>query len=742
MVQVREDIRKTAQGSIDLQAWVNSIQALNPRLTAQRLRSAVDFVAMHNQAEPDDEHWSDDYDRLHCSLEIASILAELHLDDDAMVAAILYRSLRDKAASLDTLEAEFGSAVTQLLRGVLQMAKFAQIDDGNKMLLGRPHTQSEQIRKMLVAIIDDARVAFIKLAERSIALRCVKNNDAIRERVAREVAEIYAPLAHRLGIAHIKWELEDLSFRYLHPGDYKRIAKQLSERRQERDEYIERTRAQLGEALNDTTINADIQGRAKHIYSIWRKMQNKQLDFTQVLDIRAFRILVDDIRECYTVLGIVHTLWKAIPQEFDDYIALPKENGYRSLHTAVIGPEAKVVEIQIRTREMHDEAEFGICAHWRYKKADNATTTSAYEEKIARLQQSIRDANDSDGVAGFSDDLSNAITQDAIYVFTPDGHVVELSQGATPLDFAYRVHTEVGHRCRGAKVNGRIVPLTYALQTGQQIEILTSAKAEPSRDWLRSSQGYLNTSRARAKVRHWFKQRDRDQNIQSGRSLLEREFKRLALPKADIENIVDALEYKSSDEMLAALGAGDIGAGSLIKTAQALHEPDIDQQQYQVLRPPPKRDDNASDIDVSGTGNMLTHIANCCKPVPGEPIVGYVTQGRGVSIHREDCAQLLNLEKTEPERLISVNWGGEPSDTYPVDVAIHAYDRPGLLRDVTALLANENVNVLAVNTQSNRSDSTAAMRLTIEVSSIEWLGRLLARITQLPNIIDAKRAHN
>jgi GTP pyrophosphokinase len=313
------------------------------------------------------------------------------------------------------------------------------------------------------------------------------------------------------------------------------------------------------------------------------------------------------------------------------------------------------------------------------------------------------------------------------------------------LDFAYRVHTEVGHRCRGAKVNGRIMPLTYALQTGQQVEILTSPNAEPSRDWLRSSQGYLRTSRARAKVRHWFKQRDRELNIASGRSLLERELKRLALPKSDYDQIAASLDFKDSDEMLAALGAGDIGTGSVIRAAQAQHEAETTQdneQAYKALRPASKRDDSSTDINVSGTGNMLTHIANCCKPVPGEPIVGYVTQGRGVSIHREDCAQLLNLHKTEPERMINVSWGGESSSTYPVDVAIHAYDRPGLLRDITALLANENVNVLAVNTQSNKSDSTADMRLTIEVTSIEWLGRLLARVSQLPNVITANRAHS
>ena len=743
MVQVRAHQPVNDDGSINLEAWLEHVTRVDPALDRQALQEACEFARdLEQQANTTPHHWSEDASTFRAGLDIAEILADLKLDQDSLVAAILYRGVREGKITLAAVHQRFGPVVAKLIEGVLRMAAIsASINPRESVVVGS-QTQVENLRKMLVAMVDDVRVALIKLAERTCAIRAVKEADEEkRQRVAREVFDIYAPLAHRLGIGHIKWELEDLSFRYLEPEQYKQIAKLLHERRLDREQYINDAMAHLRQELEATGIKADISGRAKHIYSIWRKMQRKGLQFSQIYDVRAVRVLVPEVRDCYTTLGIVHTLWRHIPKEFDDYIANPKENGYRSLHTAVLGPEGKVLEVQIRTHAMHEEAELGVCAHWRYKGTDVKSGSNHYEEKISWLRQVIEWHEELGDIGGLAEQLRVDIEPDRVYVFTPDGHAIDLPKGATPLDFAYRVHTEIGHNCRGAKINGRIVPLNYSLQTGEQVEIITSKHGTPSRDWLNPNLGYVTTSRARAKIVHWFKLQARDQNVAAGKTLIERELNRLGLPAVDFDKLAEKANMKTAEDMFAALGAGDLRLAQLVNLAQQLVEPERGNEQLELIPrkatgyKPGKR----GDIQIQGVGNLMTQMAGCCQPLPGDAIVGYITQGRGVSIHRQDCASVLQLAGREPERIIQVSWGPVPVLTYPVDIVIRAYDRSGLLRDVSQVLLNERINVLAVNTRSNKEDNTALMSLTIEIPGLDALGRLLGRISQLPNIIETRR---
>ncbi|MCK5880865.1 MAG: GTP diphosphokinase [Sinobacterium sp.] len=744
MVQVRDDYPLLEGGLVDISAWLSrlpNMQLMNSEAVSELVQAAELAQSLDASIEGGVEQWGESYSRLAIGLEMAELLADLNLDVDTLSAAILYRCVRDRVLSLEQISQQFSKTVVTLISGVLQMAALSASDAvlDESQVLGSKEAQPEHMRKMLVAMVDDVRVALIKLAERTCAIREVKNNKARRYKVAKEVFEIYAPLAHRLGVGHIKWELEDLSFRYLQPTEYKRIASYLDERRLERQQYIDDVIDKLRDELGSARIEGEVNGRVKHIYSIWRKMQKKRLDFSQVYDIRAVRILVKEVRDCYSVLGIIHTLWRSIPNEFDDYIALPKENGYQSLHTAVFGDSGKVIEIQIRTYDMHEEAEFGVCAHWQYKGADGANS-AGYEEKIAWLKQVLDDQEEE----SLSDELAQ-INQDKIYVFTPQGHVVELSQNATPLDFAYRVHTEIGHRTRGAKVNGRIVPLTYSLENGQQVEVITGSEPEPSREWLRPVLGYLKTTRAKAKVKAWFRTQDRSKNIAVGRTLLDRELKRLSLTSLDYKAIANEIGFSAVDDMYAKVGAGDKGTGQVVRVAQKMAEADnlshfeLSSSHWKPAQAKDTRSTNANAIEVFGAGNMLTSMASCCQPVQGDDIAGFVTVGRGVSIHRIDCSQFLHLQDVQPERIIEVSFSADTEQTWPVDVAIQAYDRPGLLSDVTSLLSTEKVNVLAVSTLSNPSDSTADMKLTIEVKGIDWLSRILARINRLPNVISVRR---
>ncbi len=757
MVRVRQQHHIDAHGSVDVARWLELLAVRADSEQGKSLLSAAEFLeSVARQPGLDSGDWAANSDCFLAGLDIAQILADLHVDPPCIMAGLLYRAVCEEKAALADIEQRFGVEVATLIESVLRMASIGALPlQSDSPVLGQATDQKDNVRKMLIAMVDDVRVALIKLAERTCAIRTVKDDEARRRRVGREVFDIYAPLAHRLGIGHLKWELEDLSFRYLYPDAYRKIARLLDGKRLERDQFIERVIAEVSSALSEAGLSFEIAGRAKHIYSIWRKMQHKGIGFSQVYDVRAVRILVPENRDCYTTLGVVHGLWRNIANEFDDYIANPKENGYRSLHTAVIGPEGKVLEVQIRTRQMHEEAELGVCAHWRYKGSDQgATMASTYEEKIAWLRQVLDWHEETGDAQGISEQFRFEATQDRVYVFTPDGDVVNLAQGATPLDFAYHVHTEIGHRCRGAKVNGAIVPLTYVLKTGERVEVLTSKEPMPRRDWMQPGLGYLRTSRARARVQNWFRGQAREENVDAGRHLLEKALRRLPLTSVDYQRIATKLQFNSVEDMYASLGSGDTTSAQVKNIAQALLERPREPQ----LRPVRAIDTQHSGlVQVSGRGTQMTHLAGCCHPLPGDSITGFATRGRGVSIHRADCSRLVGLRQRAPDRLIAVQWNesdapgdaraGSDTDArrdldarrYAVDVVIEAQDRQGLLRDITGLFANARLNVLAIHTQTHRNSNTATMRLRVEIPNLSALEKLLERINRLGNVMSARR---
>ena len=668
-------------------------------------------------------------------LAVAEILNDLNLDYETLAAALLHDTVEDTSVTLAELEQEFGVRIARLVDGVTKMARIDRLHDlqsGGR----RDQQDAESVRKLLLAMVEDVRVVLIKLADRLHNMRTLKYLDEPRRRqIAKETLEIYAPLANRLGIWQMKWELEDLSLRYLDPHSYRDIAAQLDERRVDRERFIDRVVRQLRRELEAAGIAAEVTGRPKHIYSIWKKMQRKNLPFNQIFDVRAVRIIVERDADCYGALGIVHGLWHHIPKEFDDYIANPKENAYRSLHTAVVGPGGQTLEVQIRSRDMHQHAELGIAAHWRYK--EGGRFDSSVEQKVAWLRQLLEWKDEEASASDFVDRFKGESGDERVYVLTPQGKVVDLPAGATPLDFAYHIHTDIGHRCRGAKVNGRIVPLTYELHSGEQVEILTTRQGAPSRDWLNSHLGFLKTSRAQAKVRQWFRLQDYDKNVAAGRTVLDRELHRLGVGNSNWEELAGRLHYPNVQDLLAAIGNGDVSVAQIAGAANELvpHSGDDLPQ----LRPTRAADVGETGLRIEGVGNLLTQIAKCCRPVPNDPIVGYITRGRGVTIHRRDCPNLLRLAAQERERLLQVDWGGAAGTVYPVDIEILAYDRAGLLRDITSVLANERINVIGVNTYTDKKDSAAHMRLTLEIRDIGELSRVLSRIGQLPNVVEVRR---
>jgi len=671
-------------------------------------------------------------------LAVADILASLNCDTETLVAAILHDVIEDSGVTAGDIEAEFGARVRTLVEGVTRMDVLPAFGDGEAKARVASE-QAESLRKMLLAMAEDVRVVLIKLADRLHNMRTISALPVDRQRaIARETLDIFAPLANRLGIWQVKWELEDHAFRCLEPQAYKDIARQLAERRLDREQYIERFIALLTGELGRAGISSEISGRPKHIYSIWRKMQRKHLEFHQVYDMRAVRVLVDEVRDCYAALGIVHTLWSYIPGEFDDYIATPKENNYRSIHTAVVGPEGKTVEIQIRTREMHQQCELGIAAHWRYKESMGAD--QSFDQKIAWLRQLLEWKDEVADAGEFVDQFKSEVFEDRVYVFTPRGKVVDLPAGATGLDFAYHIHTEIGHRCRGIKANGHIVPLTYRLQTGDRVEVLTVKKGGPSRDWLNPDLGYLVTPKARAKVQAWVRHQTLDYVVTTGRQVLEREFKRLGLGEVNQERLAQKLKFRRVEDMLAAVGRGEIKTAQIVAGAQeGEREEPRAESPLEMMTRAPTRSDKHGDVSIEGVGNLLTHMASCCKPLPGEPIVGYITHGRGITVHRRDCRNVLRHGAGGNERLVELQWGESATQTYPVDIEISAYDRQGLLHDVSAVLSNARINVIAVNTRSDKSRNVARMLLTVEIPDLDALSRVLAQIAQLPNVTDARR---
>ncbi|MCB1810796.1 MAG: GTP diphosphokinase [Candidatus Competibacteraceae bacterium] len=724
-------VAKTPPANTDFEQWLSTLSSSWSDEQRERIKQAHHATLV---AHPDNV----------IGLTAADLLADLRLDHEAIIAALLHQAVSSKALPQDLVRQRFGAGVAVLVEGIERLDTIGVLHQRG---LHNP-TQLEGLRKMLLAMAQDVRVVLIKLALQLCRMRSIKQlAEPEQQRLAHETMDIFAPLANRLGIGQFKWEMEDLALRTIDPISYKAIAKALDERRRDREHYINSVLEQLRQTLDRAGIEADLTGRVKHIYSIWRKMQRKQLPFEQIFDVRAVRILVHTVAECYSALGVVHTLWKNIPQEFDDYIANPKGNGYQSLHTAVIGPQGKTLEVQIRTYEMHQSCELGVAAHWRYKE-DSKTRDLAFERQIAWLRNLLeyKDAADSDELL---DQFKAEVFQDRVYVLTPKGDILDLAQGATPLDFAYTIHTEIGHRCRGAKINGRIVPLNYELQNGDQVEIMTSREGAPSPNWLRPHLGYLRTSRARAKVRQWFRLQDREKTMQAGRQALEQEFQRLALKlkQVDLDKLAARFNFCRPDELFIAIGNDELTTTAVASALQEQILPGGRPGGLGIVRKdkafvPVARKSQSNDKDtgirIRGVGNLLTTIAGCCKPVPPEPIIGFITHGRGVTIHRQDCPNLLNLETFHQERFIDVDWGLEDA-LYPVDVQIDAYDRSGLLRDITWVLANEKVNVIALNTQSDLEKSTARLRLSVEVGDIAQLSRLLDKLSQLRNVIAVQR---
>ncbi|GAA5218408.1 GTP diphosphokinase [Corallincola platygyrae] len=674
------------------------------------------------------------------SREMIAILATMGMDLTAYRVAVLYPLFVEQLIDREQIESQYGKKVAQLLDNVERMEAIRSLQTVSS---GQPTAQQvDNLRHMLLAMVEDVRAVVIKLAERICYLHSVKNADEeTRVMAARETSDIYAPLANRLGIGQLKWELEDFAFRYQHPDTYKQIAKMLDERRIDREQYIETFLSTLRKALGKEGIKADVQGRPKHIYSIWKKMQRKQLAFDELFDVRAVRIVVDRLQDCYAALGVVHTLFHHLPSEFDDYVANPKSNGYQSIHTVVLGPQGRTVEIQIRTEQMHEDSELGVAAHWKYKEGGGGAK-SGYEERIAWLRKILAWQDDVAESGSLVEELRNQVFEDRVYVFTPKGDVVDLPTGSTPLDFAYYIHSQVGHRCIGAKIGGKIVPFTYELQSGDQVEVITAKEPNPSRDWLNPNLGYLKSGRARAKVQHWFKLQDREKNIAAGREMLDTELTRVGLKLSDLSEATERFNVNHVDDLMAAVGAGDVKMNQVVNHLQSkLQKPSDEeadalvlQQTSNVSRKPPK-----DVLLVEGVGNLMTHMARCCQPVPGDPIMGYITQGRGISIHRQDCEQLADLLEAQPARGIEVAWGENYASGYSLTIRLLATDRSGLLRDITTILANDKINVLGVKSRSDVNQQTAIIDMELEIYNKESLSRVLARLTQLPDVMEAKR---
>lgn len=680
-------------------------------------------------------------------VEMVGILLMLSMDLATLKSAILYPFVEAGLIKQEKVNEDFGPKIAKLVEGVLEMEAIRSLQT-----LHRSETSPEQVdnvRRMLLAMVEDVRAVVIKLAERIACLREAKLADEeTRVLMAQEITNIYAPLANRLGIGQLKWELEDLAFRYLHPDTYKQIAKQLDEKRLDRERYIREFVQSLRDALAEAGVEAEVYGRPKHIYSIWRKMQKKHLEFNELFDVRAVRVITKRLQDCYAALGIVHTHFHHIPREFDDYVANPKPNGYQSIHTVVVGEEGKTVEIQIRTEQMHQDAELGVAAHWRYKEgAQAAAKTSTFEDKIEWLRKLLAWQEDLSESGSLLDDLRSQVFEDRVYVFTPKGDVIDLPAGATPLDFAYHVHSMIGHRCIGTKVDGRIVPFTYTLQTGDQVEVITQKEPNPSRDWMNPNAGFLRSSRARAKVATWFRKLDRDKNIAAGKELLEKELDRHNLTLSKVDKVVlERFHAEELEDLLAGIGSGDIRINQLLNYLDTRYnKPTAEEEDRRLLEKleqkanAPFRPKAMDHIVVEGVGNLMTHIARCCQPIPGDSIQGFITMGRGVSIHREDCEQLKELSRRNPERLIDAVWGENYSGGYGLTIRILSNDRSGLLRDITTVLANEKINVMGVRSRSNVREQTAEIDMELEIYNINAFNRALAKLSQLNDVISAKR---
>lgn len=691
----------------------------------------------------------------HC-VAVAIILAEMRVQPVVIAAGLLHDTVEDTSVTLGDIQRIFGDEVARLVDGVTKLTHlprvsradqhdaeiFNGVSDKNaeeqQSLLDSPLARdrrrelaNETLRKTFLAMGEDIRVILIKLADRLHNMRTLGFMPEIkRRRIAQETLDIFAPLANRLGIWQLKWELEDLGFRYTNPEKYKEIAQKLAETRGDRERQMKAIIDRLTRLIADAGMKADISGRSKHIYSIYRKMVEKDKPFEMVRDLRGVRLIVPDVPTCYAILGIIHTHWRPISSEFDDYIAAPKDNFYQSLHTAVLYDDGKPLEVQIRTHEMDENAEYGIAAHWRYK--EKGPRNEQYEQRINWLKKLMDWRQEVEDATEFVEGMRTDVFQDRVYVFTPRGDIIDLPAGATPIDFAYTVHTEIGNRCRGAKVNGKLVSLDYTLKTGDQVEILAAKQGGPSRDWLNPALGLVKTQRARSKIRAWFKHLNREQNLAQGKEILERELRRLGLQEFDLEKLARSFDYRTLDDLYVAVGCGDLSLGHIINT---LSEGGAEEDQIFEIKPTTQpKDVGENAVTVLGLRNILTTFARCCKPVPGDEIVGYITRGRGATIHREDCPNILRMK--DRDRIVKVSWG-EPQNTFPVEIEIKAYDRQGLMVDISSVLSNENINLKDI--KINVTHNLASILMVLEIADIAQLSRVLTRIENLPNVMQAHR---
>jgi GTP pyrophosphokinase len=670
----------------------------------------------------------------HCEA-VAEILIDLGMPVSTIAAGLLHDTVEDTNIDLDQLERDFGEEIAKLVSGVTKLTQLPRVshyDEQSSENVTKSELAKENLRKTFLAMGDDVRVVLIKLADRLHNMRTLAHlSKERRERIARETLEIFAPLANRLGIWQIKWELEDLSFRYVYPEKYREIAELVSERRSDRENTMKTIIATLSAILEKADIKAEVRGRPKHLYSIYKKIERKDVPFELVYDVRGVRVVVDNEHDCYLALGVIHNRWKPVPGAFDDYIATPKDNLYQSLHTAVIYDDGKTLEVQIRTPEMHENAEYGIAAHWRYK--EGRRRDDAYEQKILWLRKLMEWRQDVDDATDFMEAMKSDVFDDRVYVFTPRGDIIDLPAGSTPIDFAFHIHTEIGYRCRGAKVDGKLVSLDYKLQTGNSVEILTAKRGGPSRDWLNPSLELVKSQRARSKIRQWFKRQDREQNISHGRLLLDRELRRLGIEEISFEKISQELNYSQADDLLAAIGCGDIHLGKIVNQIVGEHEDEFEFPELPEV-PLTDRPVPTEEVTILGLKGLLTNLGRCCNPVPGDPIIGYITRGRGATIHRQDCPNVLRIKDTE--RLVNVSWG-QARQTYPVSVRIRAYDRDGLMRDVSTLVTNEGINMSSINVSTK--NSLATFDLVMGVTDISQLSRVLNRLEALPNVLEARR---
>ncbi|NOH85322.1 GTP diphosphokinase [Vibrio sp. 03-59-1] len=679
--------------------------------------------------------------------EMIEILITLSMDKPTLVAAQLFPIVSSGLFERQQLEEAYGKEIVKLIDGVDEMAAIGQLNVTYENAEGSG--QVDNVRRMLLAMVDDFRCVIIKLAERICNLREVKDEpDAVRRAAAKECANIYAPLANRLGIGQLKWEIEDYAFRYQQPETYKQIAKQLSERRIVREQYIEDFVTDLSSEMKGYQINAEVSGRPKHIYSIWRKMQKKSLAFDELFDVRAVRIIADKLQDCYAALGVVHTKYKHLPSEFDDYVANPKPNGYQSIHTVVLGPEGKTIEIQIRTTQMHDDSELGVAAHWKYKEGASAGR-SGYDEKITWLRKLIDWQEEMSDSGEMLDELRSQVFDDRVYAFTPRGDVVDLPMGATPLDFAYHIHSEVGHRCIGTKVAGRIVPFTHKLSMGDQVEIVTQKEPNPSRDWLNPSLGFVHSGRARAKINAWFRKQGREKNLEAGREILEVELAKVGATLKDAQRYaLKRFNVNTNDELYAGIGSGDLRINQVINHINALvNKPTAEEEDQKALeklqesenKPAQQSRPKKDAVVVEGVDNLMTHLARCCQPIPGDVIKGYITQGRGISVHRADCEQLGELSLHAPERIIDTVWGSGFVGSYILTLRVEALERSGLLKDITSLLANEKIKITTMKSRTDYKRQMSVMDFDLELTNVDVLSRVIVRLEQLKDVMSVTR---